>query len=86
MGAEYGAWAQSPASIRRREAVVVDKDDETDSCVDHEKSWKTENMDDTQQYDRVYQLSEPAASEERGIRHIIRKHDLLNSTPWSSNR
>lgn len=85
MGAEYGAWAQSPAGLRRRPAVVCDNDDVTDSCVDHEQSWRTENMDNTH-YDRVYHLSEPVASEERGIRRIIRKHDALNNTPWSSNR
>ncbi|XP_046901536.1 voltage-dependent P/Q-type calcium channel subunit alpha-1A-like [Hypomesus transpacificus] len=85
LGAEYGAWAQSPAGLRRRPAVVCDNDDVTDSCVDHEQSWRTENMDNTH-YDRVYHLSEPVASEERGIRRIIRKHDALNNTPWSSNR
>ncbi|XP_052381584.1 voltage-dependent N-type calcium channel subunit alpha-1B-like isoform X1 [Oncorhynchus keta] len=85
LGTEYSSWAQSPESLRQRQAVISENAEETDS-IDIDSSWQ--QMDVPQQYDAILHLDERAASGgSRGNHNIIRTHEALNSTPWSkSNR
>jgi hypothetical protein len=85
LGTEYSSWAQSPESLRQRQAVISENAEETDS-INIDSSWQ--QMDVPQQYDAILHLDERAASGgSRGNHNIIRTHEALNSTPWSkSNR
>ncbi|XP_029921994.1 voltage-dependent N-type calcium channel subunit alpha-1B isoform X2 [Myripristis murdjan] len=86
LGTEYGTWAQSPDRLRRRQAVVQElEEEEAEPCVDAEPSWRAADTTETvQNYDTVLQLdgaSRPGGRD--GVRRIIRKHELLHSTPWT---
>lgn len=88
LGAEYSSWAQSPESLRQRQAVISENAEEMDS-IDIDPSWREQQMNGglTQQYDAVLQLDERAASGGScGKRNIIRTHAALNCTPWSKSK
>lgn len=91
LGAEYeDTWAPSPNKTRRPSQRVEEKPgfaegSDTDAGDLEEPSWRSADSDTVQKYDAVLHLdSVSRAGRTDGVRQIIRKHEILSSTPWTN--
>ncbi len=91
LGTEYeDTWAPSPDRSRRpgqRPEEEPGPVEGADPCAGdpEEPSWRAPlDTDTVQKYDTVLHLDGLSrAGRKDGVRQIVRKHDILNSTPWS---
>lgn len=91
LGAEYeDTWAPSPDRTRRPSQQAEEEEagpaEGADTCAGdpEEPSWRAVDSDTEQRYDTVLHLDGLSRAGRRdGVRQLVRKHDTLNSTPWS---
>ncbi|KAM3599368.1 uncharacterized protein V6R79_004593 [Siganus canaliculatus] len=89
LGAEYeDTWApppgkksSQPAQRGQEEAEPVEGTD-TDDGDSEEPSWRPADPDSLQKYDAVLHLGRSSEGKKDGARQLIKKHEILNSTPW----
>lgn len=90
-GAEYeDTWAPSPerkpCSGQRAEDEKLGPAEGTHTCTGdpEEPSWRASDTDTGQKFDTVLHLDGLSRAGRRdGVRHMVKKHQTLNSTPWS---
>ncbi len=90
LGAEYeDTWAPSPDKSRRAGQQVEEEPwsaegSESGAGDTEEPSWKAADTQTVQKYDAVLHLDGLSrAGRSDGLRQIVRRHELLNGTPWS---
>ncbi len=89
LGAEYeDTWAPSPDKSHRPVRQVEDEPwsvEGSDGTEDTEEvSWRASDTHTGHKYDAVLHLDGLSRVGRRdGVRQIIRRHEMLNSTPWS---